>query len=73
MMDLVRMHAVFRSDLRNALLFLQRFQYNRCLLAGGKPSSFVGHSFLSTNCTLIMPAFVSKFPYPLKCAEFEEE
>src|SRR5258706_15781606 len=25
----------------------------------------VWHSFLSTNCTLIMPVFVSKFPYPL--------
>src|SRR5512138_170714 len=65
LVDLVRMDTILRSNLGNALFFLQYFQHDRSLLAGGKSSSFLGHNFLSTNCTLIMPVFGSKFPYPL--------
>src|SRR5512138_796821 len=65
LVDLVRMDTVLRSDLGNAFLFLQRFQHDCCFLAGTEPSSFVGHRFFSKNCTLIMPVFLSKFPYPL--------
>ena len=40
--DLVRMDTVFRGDLGYAFVFLQRFQHDLCLLAGGYSFSFLG-------------------------------
>jgi hypothetical protein len=44
-MDLVWVHAILSSNLGTAFLFLQSFQHDRCLLAGGEPLSFLGHIF----------------------------
>jgi hypothetical protein len=43
-MDLVRVHTILGGELGDAFLFLQHFQHDRCLLAGGKSPSFVGHN-----------------------------
>src|SRR3990172_572707 len=63
-MDLVRVQIVLSCNLCDGAVLFQGFEDDLRLLACSEVSSF-GHG-VSGKYTLIMPVFVSKFPYPLK-------
>jgi len=66
-MDLVRVQIVLSGNLCDGAVLLQGFEDDLRLLACSEVSSF--RHGVSGKYTLIMPVFVSKFPYPLKSCQ----